>query len=61
MVHPGGTAGFMTPSGMASLVPTGDSTTVNNYYEADPPMTSGSGLDFLASDGGDWDDDSTLG
>jgi hypothetical protein len=61
MMHPGGGNGFMNQSGMASLKPQVEHTTVNNFYESDPPMTSGSSLDFLATDGGNWDDDSALG
>jgi hypothetical protein len=60
MMHPGGASGFMNQSGMASLTAPVENTTVNNFYEADPPMTSGSSLDFLATDGGNWDEDSTL-
>jgi hypothetical protein len=59
MMHPGGASGFMNQSGMASLTPPVGSTTVNNFYEADPPMTSGSSLDFLASDDTSWDDGSS--
>lgn len=61
MMHPSGGNGFMSQSGMASLTPQVENTTVNNFYEADPPMTSGSSLDFLATDGTNWDDDSPLG
>lgn len=61
MMHPGGGNGLMNQSGMASLAPPVENTTVNNFYEADSPMTSGSALDFLATDGANWDDDSTLG
>jgi hypothetical protein len=60
MMHPSGGNGFMNQSAMASLIAPVENTTVNNFYEADPPMTSGSSLDFLATDGGNWDDDSTL-
>lgn len=60
MMHPSGDAGFIGQSGMASLTPPVESKTVNNFYETDPPMTSGSSLDFLATDGGNWDDDSSL-
>lgn len=61
MMHPGGAAGFMNPSGMASLSSPTGSSTVNNFYEADERMTSGSALDFLATDDPNLDDDSTLG
>lgn len=60
MMHPGGGHGFMNQTGMASLAPPVENTTVNNFYDADPPMTSGSSLAFLATDGANWDDDSTL-
>lgn len=60
MMHSGGTTGLMNQSGMAAFAPPSESTTVNNFYEADPPMTSGSALDFLATDGPNWDDDSAL-
>jgi uncharacterized protein len=59
MMHPGGASGFMNQSGLASLTPPVGSTTVNNFYEADPPMTSGSSLDFLATDDTSWDDGSS--
>lgn len=61
MMHAGGASGLMHQSGMASVAPAVESTTVNNFYEADPPLTSGSSLDFLATDGTGWDDDSPLG
>lgn len=61
MMHPGGAAGFMNPSGMASLSSPTGSSTVNNFYEADERMTSGSALDFLATDDPNLDDDSMLG
>lgn len=60
MMHPGGGNGFMNQTGMGAFAPPVESTTVNNFYEADPPMTSGSSLDFLAPDETSWDDDSTL-
>jgi hypothetical protein len=56
MKHPGGASGYSTQSGMASLEPPAESATVNNFYEARPAMTSGSALDFLASDDTSWDD-----
>jgi hypothetical protein len=59
MMHPSGASGFMNQSGLASLTPPVGSTTVNNFYEADPPMTSGSSLDFLATDDTSWDDGSS--
>jgi hypothetical protein len=59
MMHPGGASGFMNQSGMASTTPPGGSTTVNNFYEADPAMTSGSALDFLAADDTTWNDGSS--
>lgn len=61
MMHPGGVSGMMNQHGMASLAQPSEGTTVNNFYEAAPSMTSGSALDFLATDGTNWDDDSTLG
>lgn len=57
MMHPSGGNGFMSQSGTASLTPQVENTTVNNFYEADSPVTSGSSLDFLATDGTNWDDD----
>jgi hypothetical protein len=59
MMHPSGASGFMNQSGMTSLTPPVGSTTVNNFYESDPAMTSGSSLDFLASDDTSWDDGSS--
>jgi hypothetical protein len=56
MMDPGGASGFMNQSGMASLEPPTERATVNNFYEARPAMTSGSALDFLASDDTRWDD-----
>lgn len=61
MMHPAGAAGFMNPAGMASLSSPAGSSTVNNFYEADERTTSGSALDFLATDDPSLDDDSMLG
>jgi hypothetical protein len=59
MMHPGSASGFMNQSGLASFDPQAENTTVNNFYEARPAMTSGSALDFLASDETGWDDGSS--
>lgn len=61
MMHHGGAPGFMNPPGMASLASPTGSTTGNNFYDSDPPMTSTSPLDFLATDDVNLDDDSMLG
>jgi hypothetical protein len=57
MMHPGGASGFMNQSGMASLTPPVESTTVNNFYGADPALDTGSSFDDLAADDTTWDDD----
>jgi hypothetical protein len=61
MMHPGGAAGFMNPSGMASFSPPVENTTVNNYFEGDSSSDSGSSFnnDLIADDTTS-DDDGTF-
>jgi hypothetical protein len=61
LMHPGGTTGLMNPAGMASLSSPMGGSTVNHFYETSERMTSGSALDFLATDGPGLDDDSMPG
>lgn len=59
MMHSGEGSGLMAQSGLGAFTQPTENTTVNNFYEADPQSTSGSSLDFLASDDTNWDDGSS--
>lgn len=60
MMHPNGASGFMNQSGMASITPPVENTTVNNFNGANPALDTGSssGDDFASGDT-EWDDGST--
>jgi len=61
MLHAGGGNGLMNQSGVGAFAPPVENTTVNNFYDGDSARTSGSFLDFLASDDTNWDDGSSAG
>lgn len=60
MMHPGGGNGFMNQSGFASLTPSSENTTVNNYYGANSASNTGSAAENLADNDPSWDDDDSL-
>ena len=61
MMHAGGGNALMNQSGFGAFAPPVENTTVNNFYDGDSAGTSGSSLDFLASDDTTWDDGSSPG